>query len=113
MVQGQIKSKPGVGAKKKTSPGPKRGGTKIAPKKATLQKQLTMKKKLAATAIVQTERQIAAKAGSTGKLTIMRNVADKAIKEAKKEADAKMKKKIMTAKPPTPSALGAKKKVKK
>ncbi|KAJ3217799.1 hypothetical protein HDU67_007216 [Dinochytrium kinnereticum] len=100
MVQGQLKPKAGgAGVKKKASPGPKRGGTKIAPKKAQLVRQLQMKKKLTASTIVATERQMAAKAGATGKLTIMRDVADKAIKETKKAAAA-----AAAAKKPAPAA---------
>ncbi|KAJ3103238.1 hypothetical protein HDU97_010302 [Phlyctochytrium planicorne] len=121
MVQGAVKQKASSGVQKSKNPGPKRGGKKIAPKKQALVKQLQLKKvwtfrlthshplltadanghhqKLTASTIVETERQMAAKAGSTGKLTIMRGVADKAIKEQKKEQILKNKKKAATAAP--------------
>ncbi|KAJ3391951.1 hypothetical protein HDU84_005099 [Entophlyctis sp. JEL0112] len=79
-----------------------RAGTAIAPKKAALVKTLSLQKvrrprsplrappcgthaafaqKLTAGAIADTERQMAAKAGSTGKLTIMKATAEKGLQE--------------------------------
>ncbi|KAJ3169067.1 hypothetical protein HK101_011508 [Irineochytrium annulatum] len=83
MAQGAVKKNKGAAAKnKKDKPtGPKRGGTTIAPKKANLTKQLALKKKLTAGTINETERQMAARAGTTGKLTIMKKTAEGAIKE--------------------------------
>jgi hypothetical protein len=58
-------------------------GIRINPKKAVLIKEKAIQKKLSARNIQNTERQMAVKAGQTGKLTIMKRVADEA-KDVKK-----------------------------
>ncbi len=64
-------------------------GIKAAPKSQALLKEREMQRKLAAKNIQNTEAQMALKAGQTGKLTIMKPIADK----AKKEVDSQKKKK--------------------
>ncbi|KAI8825893.1 uncharacterized protein EV422DRAFT_514598 [Fimicolochytrium jonesii] len=75
---------------KKELTGPKkREGKAIAPKHRALISQKTLQKKLSAKSIVQTERLMAARAGATGKLTIMKKLGE----QAKAELDkAKAKK---------------------
>ncbi|KAI9353865.1 hypothetical protein BDR26DRAFT_849370, partial [Obelidium mucronatum] len=89
----------------------KRGGVAIAPKKAALIKNRALRKKLTAGATTDTERQMAAKAGSTGKLTIMKSVADKGLKDVIaekkkkgliKEAEAKKMAAAINARPSRP-----------
>ncbi|KAJ3116609.1 hypothetical protein HK100_001013 [Physocladia obscura] len=94
MAQGLIKKKEATPTKtvsqtKKAAGKTKRGGTSIAPKKSALVKNLSLRKKLTAGAIVDTERQMAAKAGSTGKLTIMKATAEKGLKEIAAEKKRK------------------------
>ncbi|KAJ3289535.1 hypothetical protein HDU76_007518, partial [Blyttiomyces sp. JEL0837] len=87
--------------------------THIAPKKANLAKQVKLQKKLSAQTIQDTERQMAAKAGATGKLTIMKGVADKAIKELSDKAAKKNKKKPTHAAKIVAAASASSKVVKK
>ncbi|TPX71538.1 hypothetical protein SpCBS45565_g01001 [Spizellomyces sp. 'palustris'] len=96
MAQGGLKksgaSKPSFATKKSQTPslGPKRReGKYIAPKSKTLITQKNLQKKLAAKAIVQTEQLMAARAGATGKLTIMKSVAQKAKAEQDKAKKGK------------------------
>ncbi|KAJ3071532.1 hypothetical protein HDU98_005197 [Podochytrium sp. JEL0797] len=86
MAQGLIKAKTSSASKstqqqKKDLGKTKRGGTAIAPKKKALIKNLSLRKRLTAGAITDTERQMAAKAGSTGKLHIMKSIAETGMKE--------------------------------
>ncbi|TPX58624.1 hypothetical protein PhCBS80983_g03003 [Powellomyces hirtus] len=77
-------------AKKQGAGGPKaREGKYIAPKVRSLVNQKTLQKKLSARSIVQTERLMAARAGATGKLTIMKTLGEKAKAEMEKERNAK------------------------
>ncbi|KAI9093034.1 hypothetical protein DFS34DRAFT_631369 [Phlyctochytrium arcticum] len=87
MAQGKLKKsavkKPALAnAKPKASLaalGPKkREGKFIAPKAKSLITQKNLQKKLSARSIVQTESLMAARAGATGKLTIMKSLANKA-----------------------------------
>ncbi|KAI8615948.1 hypothetical protein BC830DRAFT_1168178 [Chytriomyces sp. MP71] len=93
MAQGLIKksgpAKKSVQQDKKSLGKTKRGGVAIAPKKAALVRQTALRKKLTAGATTETERQMAAKAGSTGKLTIMKPIADRGIKDAVAEKKKK------------------------
>ncbi|KAJ3015657.1 hypothetical protein HKX48_004446 [Thoreauomyces humboldtii] len=70
--------------------GPKaREGKYIAPKARNLVTHKNLQKKLSARSIVQTERLMAARAGATGKLTIMKTLGEKAKAEMDKERAAK------------------------
>lgn len=92
MAQGQHKAKSTSQIMKAVK---KQGGSKIqrgvrkAPKSQNLQKEKAMQKKLSARNIQNTEAQMALKAGSTGKLTIMKPIADLAKKEAEKKKEKK------------------------
>ncbi|KAJ3001167.1 UNVERIFIED_CONTAM: hypothetical protein HDU68_007010 [Siphonaria sp. JEL0065] len=85
MAQGLIKkasvASKSVQQQKKDLGKTKRGGVAIAPKKAALIRNRSFRKKLTAGATTDTERQMAAKAGSTGKLTIMKSVGEKGLKD--------------------------------
>ncbi|KAI8844088.1 hypothetical protein HDU81_007022 [Chytriomyces hyalinus] len=85
MAQGLIKkastAAKSVHQQKKALGKTKRGGTAIAPKNLALVRQKALTKKLSAGTMTDTERQMAAKAGSTGKLTIMRPIADRGLKD--------------------------------
>ncbi|KAJ3297205.1 hypothetical protein HK104_000722 [Borealophlyctis nickersoniae] len=99
MAQGNIKKSSSGAAKKseaskkqrdlKLSGPKKRAGKYVAPKKQALISQKSLSKKLAARSITQTEKLMAARAGATGKLTIMKPVAEQAKAEG---GDAKGKK---------------------
>ncbi|KAJ3051426.1 hypothetical protein HK097_007546 [Rhizophlyctis rosea] len=93
MAQGAIKNAGASALKKqqeKKSLGPKRReGKHIAPKKRALVTQKNLQKKLSAKSISQTEKLMAARAGATGKLTIMKGIADKANAEQKEKAKKK------------------------
>lgn len=64
-------------------------GIRIAPKTSALISQKKMQKKLSSRNITHTESLMAARAGATGKLTIMKGVADKALETAKAKENAK------------------------
>lgn len=91
MVQGQIKQKSsGSILAKQAGKQNKRisRGMRVAPKSQGAQKEKAMQKKLSARNIQNTEIQMSVKAASTGKLTIMKGIADKAMRD-KKEAEIK------------------------
>jgi hypothetical protein len=87
MPQKQVKQKTTSQLLKKVHNNPNRiqRGKKATPKSHLLLKEREMQRKLSAKNIQNTEAQMAAKAGQTGKLTIMKSIADKAIKESKKK----------------------------
>ncbi|KAJ3044477.1 hypothetical protein HDV00_001904 [Rhizophlyctis rosea] len=96
MAQGLVK-KAGAAAAKKAQEqkalGPKRReGKYIAPKSRKLITQKNLQKKLSSGSIAATEKIMAARAGATGKLTIMKGLADKARAEEKAKEAAKTKK---------------------
>ncbi|KAI8899060.1 hypothetical protein BC833DRAFT_587296 [Globomyces pollinis-pini] len=90
MAQGQLKPKSIVQQEKigKKSSVKHQRGMRIAPKQNSLVKRKMMQKKLQARNIQNTEAQMAVKAQSTGKLTIMKKTAI----EAKKDQDVKKSK---------------------
>eukprot|EP00842_Homolaphlyctis_polyrhiza_P000952 jgi/Hompol1/1858/HPOL_005755-RA len=95
MVQGAKKQSSSILAakvsKKTESQSKPHRGKNIAPKDTALIRKKKLQQKLRANSITNLESTMAAKAGSTGKLTIMRSVADSA-KEAAKAKAAKSKK---------------------
>jgi hypothetical protein len=66
-------------------------GMKATPKSHLVLKEREMQRKLAAKNIQNTEAQMALKAGQTGKLTIMKPIADKAIREKEQAEKQKQK----------------------
>jgi hypothetical protein len=91
MAQGQHKAKTTASQLlKKVNKNKISRGIRAAPKSQMLLKEREMQRKLAARNIQNTESQMAMKAGQTGKLTIMKPIADKAI-NAKKENEKKKK----------------------
>ncbi|KAL2919272.1 hypothetical protein HK105_200915 [Polyrhizophydium stewartii] len=93
MVQGAVKKTKSVLASKAAKKVEPHRGRRIAPKSATVIEHKKMQKKLTAASIVATESLMAARAGATGKLTIMKSVAEKAQEKAKKAKDEKEAKK--------------------
>ncbi|KAI8905048.1 hypothetical protein EDD86DRAFT_212130 [Gorgonomyces haynaldii] len=83
MVQGQIKKQSPLVQKKKSKAA---RGIKIAPKNQKEATKRSLQKKLSSKTIVHTETLMAARAGATGKLTIMKNTADKALEKARAKA---------------------------
>lgn len=83
MVQGTFKTKSILASKAAKQEA--RRGKRIAPKATVLAKQKNLHKRLQASNIQQIEAQLALKAGSQGKLTIMKPLADqqKALMEKK------------------------------
>ncbi|KAJ3291896.1 hypothetical protein HDU79_001928 [Rhizoclosmatium sp. JEL0117] len=85
MAQGLIKKSAsatkGASQQKRDLGKTKRGGVAIAPKKAALIKNRKLNKKLTAGTITETEKQMAAKAVSTGKLRIMKSLGEKGLKD--------------------------------
>ncbi|KAF9969452.1 hypothetical protein BGZ73_008196 [Actinomortierella ambigua] len=67
----------------------KKGARAVAPKKNVLVKQLATQKKLSAQINKNIETVIAARAGATGKLTIMKKVADAGIAAERKAGGRK------------------------
>jgi Protein of unknown function (DUF2462) len=93
MAQGQHKAKTAtqqLKIAKKLGANRVQRGQRKAPKSNLGIKEKKMQKKLGARNIQNTEIQMSLKAASTGKLTIMKSVAEKALKE-KKEKDSKKK----------------------
>jgi Protein of unknown function (DUF2462) len=64
-------------------------GIRIAPKDAGLIAQKRMQKRLSSRNIAHTESVMAAKAGATGKLTIMKKIADSKLEQIRKESKDK------------------------
>ena len=64
-------------------------GIRIAPKDKGLAKKKAMQKKLTSRNMVHTETLMAARAGATGKLTIMKKAADKALEKARVNMEKK------------------------
>ncbi|CDO68263.1 hypothetical protein BN946_scf184842.g26 [Trametes cinnabarina] len=101
MAQGQIK-----GLQKQKSSGgrhaakaaaaPKKGKRYIAPKKTALVKQAALHKELSAKINRSIERQVAA-AASSGKLTIMKNIALEGSSSSEKDKEKTAKAKASTA----------------
>ncbi|KAI8874483.1 hypothetical protein GQ42DRAFT_103721, partial [Ramicandelaber brevisporus] len=84
MVQGGVK-KSKAPAKRADHAQPKRGRV-IAPKNTALKQKKQLEKRLTATINRDIERQMATKAGSVGKLTIMKSAMDKeGAQDAKKK----------------------------
>ncbi|KAJ3261330.1 hypothetical protein HK103_005938 [Boothiomyces macroporosus] len=81
MAQGQHKPKSSAKQNKVVKNNRVSRGIRKAPKSQALQKEIAMQKKLSARNIQNTEKQMSVKAASTGKLTIMKSIADKAAKE--------------------------------
>ncbi|KAG0228877.1 hypothetical protein BGW42_001887 [Actinomortierella wolfii] len=75
--------------KKQTSGIVKKGGRSVAPKKSSLVKQRATQKKLTAQINKNIETVMAARAGATGKLTIMKKVAEAGIAAERKAGGKK------------------------
>ena len=94
MAQGQHKAKSASQQQKiakKLGVNRVQRGQRKAPKSNLAIKEKKMQKKLGARNIQNTEIQMSMKAASTGKLTIMKSIADKALLQDKKDKDAKKK----------------------
>ena len=96
MAQGQHKQKTTLqltAIQKKLGANRIQRGQRAAPKSALGQKHKEMQRKLGARNIQNTEIQMSLKAASTGKLTIMKSVADAALRDKKAKEDKKEKEK--------------------
>ncbi|EGF81295.1 hypothetical protein BATDEDRAFT_87545 [Batrachochytrium dendrobatidis JAM81] len=77
MVQGQKKPKSVLASKSTKKSNEHHRGKRVAPKSAGIIKQKSIQKKLASANIKNTESLMAVRAGATGKLTILKDVAEK------------------------------------